>query len=217
MDNGTMVEAFKYLNYTQLAKKSLVSKRFCNLIRNNRKYLARLYVDRISMDSFQPVPVAIKVFNKELSTEAYNEWVICNNYSKQVPLDDQLASMQSRRVTGGYAKFSGYQLSAVAYYTDPNHREWNDRTSVFSAQAELNQQNWPVFEHFVRLATDPFIYIDSMNLTPQNDVLNLLAGAINSERRLQCNELSFYLNGNSQKSFTWAKNHVRCNRFYYTL
>ncbi|KAI1706330.1 hypothetical protein Ddc_15342 [Ditylenchus destructor] len=47
MDNGTMVESFKYLNYCQLAKISLVSKRFWNLIRTNRHRLALLYVDYV--------------------------------------------------------------------------------------------------------------------------------------------------------------------------
>ncbi|KAI1690596.1 hypothetical protein DdX_22405 [Ditylenchus destructor] len=51
MDNGTMVQAFKYLNYCQLAKNSLVSKRFRNLIRTHRHSLALLYVDAIGMVS----------------------------------------------------------------------------------------------------------------------------------------------------------------------
>ncbi|KAI1709855.1 hypothetical protein Ddc_13681 [Ditylenchus destructor] len=41
MDNGTTVEAFKFLNYYQLAKKSLVSKRFRNLIQIHRHSLPR--------------------------------------------------------------------------------------------------------------------------------------------------------------------------------
>ncbi|KAI1694752.1 hypothetical protein Ddc_21849 [Ditylenchus destructor] len=52
-----------------------------------------------------------------------------------------------------------------------------------------------------------------MEVTPQNFMLNSLAGAINSDRRLQCKKLEFNLNGNSQKSITWTKNHVRCNHF----
>ncbi|KAI1696945.1 hypothetical protein DdX_18792 [Ditylenchus destructor] len=47
----------------------------------------------------------------------------------------------------------------------PSRREWNDRSTVFYARAELNDDNWPLFQHFVRLITDPFIYIDSMELT----------------------------------------------------
>ncbi|KAI1693209.1 hypothetical protein DdX_20801 [Ditylenchus destructor] len=91
---------------------------------------------------------------------------------------------------------------------DPNHRELRYITSVFSAHVKVNDDNWPLFQHFVRLATDPFIYIDIMELTYQNDVLDLLAGAINSDNdRLQCKDLDFNLNGNSQKSITWAKNH----------
>ncbi|KAI1699731.1 hypothetical protein DdX_17154 [Ditylenchus destructor] len=159
------------------------------------------------MDSFRPVTAAIKVFNKELSTEAYNEWVICNNYSEQVPLQDQVTTMQS-------PQNSGYRLSVFAHYKDQTHHELLDRTTVFHAVVELNREYWPAFQHFVRLIADPFVYIDTMELTYQNDVLNLLSGAINSERRLQCKKFDFNLNGNSQKSITWTKNHVRCNQFY---
>ncbi|KAI1697034.1 hypothetical protein DdX_18743 [Ditylenchus destructor] len=49
MDNGTMVEAFKFLNYYQLAKNSLVSKRYWNLIRTHRHKLALLDVNYIDM------------------------------------------------------------------------------------------------------------------------------------------------------------------------
>ncbi|KAI1696057.1 hypothetical protein DdX_19256 [Ditylenchus destructor] len=49
MDNGTMVESFKFLNYYQLAKSSLVSKRYWNLIRTHRHKLALLDVDEIYM------------------------------------------------------------------------------------------------------------------------------------------------------------------------
>ncbi|KAI1693839.1 hypothetical protein Ddc_22513 [Ditylenchus destructor] len=51
LDNGTMVEAFKFLNYCQLATSSHVSKRFWNLIRTHRHKLALLDVNEISMGS----------------------------------------------------------------------------------------------------------------------------------------------------------------------
>ncbi|KAI1692315.1 hypothetical protein DdX_21325 [Ditylenchus destructor] len=184
MDNGTMVEAFKYLNYCQLAKKSLVSKRYRNLIRTHRHSLALLYVNEISMDSYPASPAAIEIFEEELSSKEYNEWVVRNNYSKQAPIEDQIASTENTQNIP-----SGYRLYARASYNDLNNREWNDGTTVLYAQVEVNHENWPVFQHFVRLATDPFIYIDCMALTYQTDVLNLLAGAINSDR-LQCKNSS---------------------------
>ncbi|KAI1693782.1 hypothetical protein Ddc_22535 [Ditylenchus destructor] len=209
MDNGTMVEAFKYLNYCQLAKSSLISMRFRNLIQTHRHKLALLYVSGIDMVSITDVPHVIKVFDKKLSSDAYNDWVIRNQYSKEVPLEDQVACTESTQSIP-----NGYCLNAEAYYKDPNHREWNDRTTVFFAKAELNHENWPLFQHFVRLATDPFIYIDCMGLTYQNAVLNSLSGAVNPNRRLQCKELHFNLKGNTQKSLTWTKNHVRCNQLW---
>ncbi|KAI1695888.1 hypothetical protein DdX_19338 [Ditylenchus destructor] len=213
LDNGTIVEVFKYLNYAQLAKNSLVSKRFCHLIRTHRNSLAFLYVDYIDMYSieiaFPIVPAAIKIFDKQLSAEAYNEWVIRNSYSKQAPIENQTASTQSNP--------NGYQLSVFAHYKDPNNGEVRDRTAALFACLELNHENWPVFQHFIRLITDPFIYIDCMTLPSQNDVFNLLAGSVTSDQdRLQCKKLSFNMKGNSQKFINWTKNHVRCNEFCIT-
>ncbi|KAI1699099.1 hypothetical protein DdX_17529 [Ditylenchus destructor] len=42
LDNDTMVEVIKHLNYCQLAKSSLVSKRYRGLIQKNRHKMARL-------------------------------------------------------------------------------------------------------------------------------------------------------------------------------
>ncbi|KAI1700865.1 myotubularin-like phosphatase domain-containing protein [Ditylenchus destructor] len=41
-----------------------------------------------------------------------------------------------------------------------SHCEYNDNTTEFDALVELSDDNWPVFQHFARLVTDPFIYID---------------------------------------------------------
>ncbi|KAI1713328.1 hypothetical protein Ddc_11982 [Ditylenchus destructor] len=96
MDNGTMVESFKFLNYCQLAKNSLASKRFRDVIRTHRHKLALLYVENIGMESythhFKP---AIRIFGKDLSSEEYNEWIVRNEYSKQIPLECQVAEMES--------------------------------------------------------------------------------------------------------------------------
>ncbi|KAI1690575.1 hypothetical protein Ddc_24853 [Ditylenchus destructor] len=210
LDNDTMVESFKFLNYCQLAKKSLVSKRFCDLIQAYRHKLALLYISSINLNSISIPLAAIKIFNKELSSEEYNEWVVRNNYLKQIPLEDEVASTQITQIIPHV-----YGLSADAYYKDSNHRKRNDSTNVFSAGVELNHDNWPAFQHFIRLVTDPFIYIDHMALAYQNDVLNLLVAAINPNHDyLQCKLVYFNRRGNSQKSLTWAKNHLRCNHFY---
>ncbi|KAI1699638.1 hypothetical protein Ddc_18474 [Ditylenchus destructor] len=176
MDNGTLVEAFKFLNYCQLAKNSLVSKRFRDLTRTHRHSLALLCVDSIDMKRGLYGIAYINVFDKYLSPEAYNEWVICNN---------------------------------------SNRRRWQDRTTVFHACAKLNHENLPLFQHFARLITDPFVYIRWMDLIPQNEVFNLLAGAVHSEHdRIQCEQLRFKFKGNVQKFMSWIKNHVRCGVFH---
>ncbi|KAI1692164.1 hypothetical protein DdX_21406 [Ditylenchus destructor] len=204
-----MVEAFKHLNYCQLAKSSLVSKRYRDLIRIHRHKLALLYVNSIRMHERNDDLAAIQVFNEKLSSDAYNEWVIRNHYSKQVPHESQSVGMQSAQYE---RKF--YELMADATYEDISHRQGDDTTTVFSACIEFNDDNWPVFQHIVRLITDPFIYIGNLKFTYRNDFLNLLASAINADRtHLQCEELDFSLEGNSQKAITWTKDHVRCNKF----
>ncbi|KAI1691650.1 hypothetical protein DdX_21749 [Ditylenchus destructor] len=202
MDNGTMVEAFKYLNYCQLAKNSLVSMRFRNVIETHRHKLALLCVDTIRMEKRRNAePAAIKLFNKEISSEEYNEWVLCKNYSKEI-----LPICQ----TAGDRRY--YELTAYGDYKGPNQ----ESTRVFFARVEeLNHETWPLFQHFVRLLTDPFIRIRYLRLIPQADVLKLLAATIDRSNRgrLQCEKLDFNFEGNVQESFSCIKDHVRCANF----
>ncbi|KAI1695529.1 hypothetical protein DdX_19532 [Ditylenchus destructor] len=169
-DNGTMVEAFKYLNYSQLAKSSLVSKGYRDLIQTHRHSLALLDVDHIRMRSFYDVPTYMKVFDKELSPEDYNEWVIRNNYSQQI-------SPASGKQSSQYVRIS-YRFSAEAKYSNLGPYV---KTTVFSAQTKLNHENWPLFQHFARLLADPFIYIRHMELTPLKELVKLLTGAVIQE------------------------------------
>ncbi|KAI1702057.1 hypothetical protein DdX_15742 [Ditylenchus destructor] len=196
LDNGTMVESLKYLNYMQLAKSSLVSKRFSNLIRTNRHRLALLYVDYISMLETSYNPTYIKVFGKELSPGEYNEWVIRDRHSKEIPLDGPVAEMR-RKV------YRGQVYEMMADYK------------------ELNHYNWPVFQHFVRLITAPFIYINYLQMTPliQISFVNLLAGALNLDsNRMQCGRVVLFsstvnLGDNVRKFIDWTKNNVHCKEF----
>ncbi|KAI1703671.1 hypothetical protein Ddc_16458 [Ditylenchus destructor] len=246
LDNGTIVEAFKYLNYCRLARTSLVSKRFSNLIRTHRHKLALLYVCRIGMNDCNQDPTDIKIFKKTLSPEEYNNWVIHNGYSKQIPPETQIAGKQ---ITGYGRKV--YQLHAVVDYyykgkdifrildtvnTDlsATFLEWPEMYGnpfkipgvidpislfrrafeVFDANKELSHENWPVFQHFFRLLTDPFIFICSMGLPRQNYSLNLLAGAINPNcGRIQCQLISVDLEDNMHNFINWIKGHVHCDCF----
>ncbi|KAI1692809.1 hypothetical protein DdX_21029 [Ditylenchus destructor] len=175
------------MNYCQLAKNSLVSKRFRDLIQTHRHSLALLYVNEISMDTVPFIPAVINIFDKELSSEAYNEWVIRHNYSKQVPRVCLIA-----RAQGTQHIPSSYRFRAYAIYTDASHRGWNDRTLH---------------------STDPFIHIGCVALTHRNDALTTLSGAVNPDRgHVRCKELVFHLRGNTWKSVIWIKKHVRCNQ-----
>ncbi|KAI1702040.1 hypothetical protein DdX_15723 [Ditylenchus destructor] len=214
MDNGTMVEAFKYLNYSQLAKNSFVSKSFWDLIRTNRCRLALLYVNHISMGSCVSVErTVIEIFGQKLSPEAYNEWAIGNNYSKQIPMEGQVARMQS---TENEWRRTIYDFRAGALYKDPKYGRGNDISTAFSAKAELNHENWPLFQHFVRLLMDPFIYIHCMGWVPEKEVLSLLSEAICPDRsRLHCEQLVFNHRGNVENPMSWIKDHVLCTEFLY--
>ncbi|KAI1703554.1 hypothetical protein Ddc_16511 [Ditylenchus destructor] len=209
IDNGTIVQVFKYLGYCGLAKNSLVSKRFRDLISSHRHKLALLYVNNISITTTNiDVPWdAIKIFNKELSPEEYNEWVIRNNYSKQVQLEDHVVEKQSSEYD-----HNAFYLRASAASEDLSLPQ-SDLIFAFFALPVVNHENWPLFQHFVRLLTDPFIYIRSLTLTSQNGVLNLLATAMNPvHNRLQCDELVLNLDGKVQNLLCWIKKYVRCNR-----
>ncbi|KAI1698025.1 hypothetical protein DdX_18148 [Ditylenchus destructor] len=210
MDNGTMVEAFKFLNYYQLAKNSLVTKRYRNLIRTHRHKLALLDVDRIYMYSYvaNQDPAVIKMFNEELSPEEYNKFIARNGYSKQIPLDGQITGKESTENDRDI-----YVFGANVFQNQNNCPDI--ATTVFYARdVELKDETWPIFQHFMRLLMDPFISIRSLILYSPKDVFTLLAGAMNPDRnRLQCKQLNIRFNGDTQKFIVWIKDHVRCDRF----
>ncbi|KAI1727403.1 hypothetical protein Ddc_04706 [Ditylenchus destructor] len=203
MDNGTMVEAFKYLDYCGLAKKSLVSKRFRNVIQTHRHSLSRLCVEHIRMNRYLPTelefhrkPDGIEIFGKTLSAEEYDEWVIRNHYSKQVPSEGQVVQKEST------------QNDCYVYKLYATEDKGFDR---LFAHTELNDEHWPLFQHFIRLLSDPFICIDGIELSYQNDVMNLLVETITPDRgRLQCYTLYFNHHGNLPKFINWIKDHVCC-------
>ncbi|KAI1699267.1 hypothetical protein Ddc_18634 [Ditylenchus destructor] len=207
MDNGTMVEVFKYLNYCGLAKNSLVSKRFRNLIQTHRHSFALFDVYSLEMRRRRRLrgsdPAGIKMFGKDISSDEYNEWVTRNQYSKQISLKGQDAATENT------------QFDRIVYALDvvPNYCGSYDETSIFYARVKLNHENWPLFQHFVRLLTDPFIYIRNVELTSQNDVFNLLQEISPDHSRLQCGEFRFNLEANSQKFISWIKDHVCCDKF----
>ncbi|KAI1693439.1 hypothetical protein DdX_20654 [Ditylenchus destructor] len=210
MDNGTMVEAFKFLNYCQLAKNSLVSRRYLNLIRTHRHKFALLDVDYISMyrrNVTKKDPAVIKMFNKEIPSEKYNEMIVRNGYSKQIPLEGRIAGKESAENVHDIFVFR----ADVHQY--PNNRH-GAAMAVFYADVELKDDNWPLFQHFFRLLMDPFIYVRSLKLSSQKGVLTLLAGAMTPNReRLHCKHLSIRFNGDTQKSIVWITDHVRCDVF----
>ncbi|KAI1701573.1 hypothetical protein Ddc_17560 [Ditylenchus destructor] len=207
LDNDTTVEVFKYLKYCGLAKTSLVSKRFGDLISTHRHTLALLDVHSIDMTEDTRCPTAIQIFDKTLTPNEYKEWVSRNGYSKQIPIEGQSEGMQSTQ----YER-KVYRLSAYADYKDSKPSYFP--TKVFDASVELDHENWPVFQHFFRLLTDPFVHICSIRLPQQSDALNLLGGAINPNYGcLQCCRLDFSFNDDMQDSISWIKGHVRCDQF----
>ncbi|KAI1710501.1 ligated ion channel l-glutamate- and glycine-binding site domain-containing protein [Ditylenchus destructor] len=213
MDTGTLLEVFKFLNYCELAKNGLSSKRFSDLIRTHRHRLAYLDVSYMTMKFGVANPGPVKIFNDELSSEAYNEWVVHNRYSKHIPVGSQVAMKQNTQYNAFIQYYAGTVYYMNVYFKDPNHVRSDHKTTIFSARAVLNHENWPLFQHFVRLLTDPFIFIRSLSMTPPSDVLNLLAGAMNSDcNRVQCMKLeSDNRSDNVQEFMSWIKDHICCD------
>ncbi|KAI1708718.1 hypothetical protein Ddc_14236 [Ditylenchus destructor] len=218
-DNRTLLEAFKYLNYYRLAKTSLVSKKYRDLIENNRRSLPLLYVQKIWMFETERTtdddndcswidddPTSVKIFGEALSPEKYNEWIFRNNYSKQSPqiAVKQIAGKRNkkRQYERKVYNFRVGSLNGVAYH-------WY---SVFDAYVELNDENWPLFQHFARLLTAPFIYIQDVDLFHQNDIFNLFTTATNFYwGRLQCEKLIICFERDIQ-IHSWVKDHVLCKK-----
>ncbi|KAI1716957.1 hypothetical protein Ddc_10094 [Ditylenchus destructor] len=234
MDNGTMVETFKFLNYCQLAKNSLTSKRFRDVISTHRHLLALLDVDEIFMypsGHFFDRAV-IKMFSsKELSSEEYDEFIARNGYLKQIPIESQIAGKESTKDGHNFFDFIADAFKSIRslskYFpnfstiTDGNIHEFsadvNGNRNMF-ARAKLNDENWPVFRHFFHLLMDPFIYIRSLSLWPEKDVFSVLTGAMDPDRgRLQCKFLGINFNADTQKFIAWIKNHVRCDEFRFSV
>ncbi|KAI1700683.1 hypothetical protein Ddc_17984 [Ditylenchus destructor] len=158
---------------------------------------------RVDVDISNLHQSEIKMFDEDLSPEEYNKLIALNAYSKQVPLEvDGKETIRHGR--------SFYKLRADVYQ-DSNHCQ-GIATTVLYAHVELIDEHWPLFQHFVRLLVDPFIYIRTISLCPQKDVLSLLAGAMNPDRdRLQCKKLNIRFNGDTQKFIVWVKDHMRCD------
>ncbi|KAI1702059.1 hypothetical protein DdX_15745 [Ditylenchus destructor] len=222
MDNGTMVEIFKYLNYCQLAKSSLISKRIWNLIQTHRHKLTLLFVYNIEMRRIVTVPAHIEMFDKMLSPEAYNEWIVRNNYTKRLPREGQadvswilklILSMSGSTQNDP----EDYELVAKANYKN-SKRAWGDSITVIRARAALNHEYWPLYQHFIRLLTDPFVFICHLQWVPQNDVLNFLTRTnITNRNRLQCEYLTFNLPtcDDVQKYLNWTKTYMLCDVYQF--
>ncbi|KAI1705972.1 hypothetical protein Ddc_15482 [Ditylenchus destructor] len=157
-------------------------------------------------------PPTIIMFDNELSIEAYNEWVIRNHYSKQVPCE----AKATRKPNLENDRTDMYELCAYANYnhpiSDPNRPQTNGQTAAFFVRVEFNHENWPLVHHFARLLSDPFIYVRSMEVTPDEELLKLLTEVTHPDHsRLQCKVLTFNLSGNFQEYFCWIKEHILCN------
>ncbi|KAI1691668.1 hypothetical protein DdX_21735 [Ditylenchus destructor] len=101
----------------------------------------------------------------------------------------------------------GLKINTAFLISAPNHCQ---ATTVLYAEAELKDENWPVFQHFFRLLMDPFIYIRTLDLNPRK-ALSFLTRAMNPDhKRLQCKQLKINFNGDTQEFIAWIKEHVRC-------
>ncbi|KAI1705118.1 hypothetical protein DdX_13876 [Ditylenchus destructor] len=211
MDNVTMVQVFKYLNYCQLATSSLVSKRFWNLIQTHRHSLAFLDVNRIIIDGYvtNKDPAHIGMFNKKLSPEKYNELTVRNGYSKQIPFEVPIVGKETTEICGDFYLFRAF----AATYREPKYPD-DVGAHVFEICVELKDDNWPLCQHFFRLLMHPFIYIRTLSVISVLDVFTLMAGAMDSNpNRLQCKQLDICYTPDSQKLIPWIKDHVRCDEF----
>ncbi|KAI1695228.1 hypothetical protein DdX_19699 [Ditylenchus destructor] len=130
LDNGTMVEAFKYLNYCQLAKNSLVSMRFRNVIQTHRHKLAVLYVDSIRMKSIPKMNTTLPSFQQSRQS------------SPTIP-PNKTAGASRKRISSNVAKVSEspvkakYEKSLIFPTGIARETTKTSRSAIVSANATL--------------------------------------------------------------------------------
>ncbi|KAI1708560.1 hypothetical protein Ddc_14294 [Ditylenchus destructor] len=172
---------------------------------NRHKHVRHKHNNHGEIDAI--CPFFAKIFNKRLSPDAYNGWIVRNDYSNRVP-----PKVRGKRSRQNDHKI--YEFNACAVYKGPNRRRPNGGTKAFFARMKLDNETWPLLQHFVSLLADSFIYIRHIELTSRYELLNLLTDAMTPERgHLQCEEMHFYLEDNVQKFMSWLKNNVRCDKF----
>ncbi|KAI1710942.1 hypothetical protein Ddc_13140 [Ditylenchus destructor] len=219
MNNVILLETFKFLRYSQVAKSSLVSKKFRDFICIHRQSLARLRVRRMHMQTSKySERDDVELFNTPLNRDDYDTWVSRYGYSKRDPFLDQDTGNPKARYHIRYSLLAWTFPSSFQEEEPPNiygNNIFSPRISVFFATPELNQDNWPLFQHFFNLLNDPFIFIEELELTPpENQVWKLLIDSTPQIqksagiKRIQRYRVSLFPEGNNQECLRWLKTGV---------
>ncbi|KAI1710375.1 RNA recognition motif domain-containing protein [Ditylenchus destructor] len=222
MDNEVLLDTFKFLRYSQLAKSCHVSKNFRDFIRIHRHSLARLRVRRMHMGyngNALQIPSSgrddVEVFDTPLNRDDYDSWVLRNGYSKRDPFLDQYTGNPKDRYHIRYCLVAWTYPPSFQEEDEPNIYGmvvFSQRIFVFRATPELNQENFPLFQHFFNLLSDPFILVEELELIPpENQVwkhlLETTPQILNSAgvKRIQRYRVSLFPEGNNQDCLRWLK------------
>ncbi|KAI1706611.1 hypothetical protein Ddc_15192 [Ditylenchus destructor] len=211
VDDHTLEQTFKFLGYFQLAKSSLVSRRFSRVIQSNRSRLAKLRVKKLLMDRRIRIHQNfITVCDVEFNPNEYREWAYPYGYTKGYRFDSPVvavtAAYDSRSPERREQHHSFIRLQALAY------EDSNTLVTVFSAvtSTKLSYDNWPLYQHFIRLLNDPFAYFERLTLISfQNFAWNALVENYGSRNRsVTCKYAKILLEDDSKDFLVWIKQNV---------
>ncbi|KAI1715338.1 hypothetical protein Ddc_10994 [Ditylenchus destructor] len=227
-----MIDSLRFLNYCDLAKTSLISKKLSEFIQTHRSSLTLLRVKEMIMEYHEKqVPDGYSrtsysttmLFGVKKFDLDHDDWIESNGYSatfefkpKEVDLEN-LFQKQPPKPTNCIS------LHASARYHESGSCIKEDSaplTVVFSTfvKPKFNRldcrRHWPMLQHFVRLLSDPFVYFESIHLVSlKNELWKPLVKNLKlTLNRTLCNGAEIRLENNAGEFLDWMKNYLRCSQ-----
>ncbi|KAI1692016.1 hypothetical protein DdX_21492 [Ditylenchus destructor] len=217
-----MIDSLRFLNYCDLAKASLISKKLSEFIQTHRSSLPFLRVkemlmeyheeqlpDRYSRKSFSTITLfGVKNFDLD-----HKDWIKSNGYSATFEFEHKQSPPEpSNRIS----------LHAAARFHESGSCIKEDSaplTVVFSTFVKPNfhridcRRHWPMLQHFVRLLSDPFVYFERIQLVSlRNELWKPLVKNLKlTLTRTLCNDAEVCVENNAGEFLNWMKNYLRCS------
>ncbi|KAI1698922.1 hypothetical protein Ddc_18841 [Ditylenchus destructor] len=211
-----LVDVFKLVKYSQLAKCSLACAKLNYLIRANHQHLSRFRVSDISFVNVDHIPrnrirgdagdLVLKEFGRSIFYKEFAKWRRVCGYEQKGPLHNRAISQHSR-------ERSIFKMSVLPSHL--SYYEYDDQAkSVFLADiksAVINTRTWPLYLHFFRLLTHTHVYFDKVSIVHIDfPVWQILTAEMVPGQKIRCGRLEVF-DMNDTLHFSWIKDHFRCD------